>query len=185
MKRVHMGPLLILTLLMTLLSSSGLAPDAMAVSKSDRTDGSTLRVGIYESRAIALAFGRSELNMSRVRELKQKHRQAEAEGNEEAKVECETLGPRWQELLHRQVFGDAPIPDILAILEPRMAEVREASGVDLIVTGVVATGDNIEVVDVTQEMMALFDLDEDSIKMANEIKSHPPIPWFEFPLEGE
>lgn len=188
MERIRVNPLPILALLAVLLLGPGLTPDALAEPRSDTSAGkesTILRVGVYESRAVALAYGRSELNMERIRDLKGKFKQAEAEGDEVTKTECETLGPRWQDLLHRQVFGDAPIRDILAILEPHLPELRKTTGVELIVTGVVTAGDGVEVVDVTREMMTLFDVDEETIEMAGQIKNSPPVPWYEFPLEGE
>ncbi len=188
MKHVSFKPFLFLILLTVLLISSGPLPDALAGSRGD-SDGdgkaATLRVGVFESRAVALAYGRSELNMSRVRDLKAKHRKAEGEGDDETILECTTLGPRWQDLLHRQVFGDAPIPDILAILETRLPELLETADIDLIVTGIVTAKDGVEVVDVTTDIMNLLGVDEATLKMAGEIKDHPPVPWYEFPLEDE
>ena len=138
----------------------------------------TLRVGTFDSRGVALAYGRSDrpdCMMAKVAELMKEYEQAKAEGNEERVKELERTGPAMQEQIHKQVFGGAPIDDILALIEDDLPDVAAAAGVDLIVSGVLHGGPGVELVDITLEMCAPFGPDDETLKMIEEILLVPTI----------
>ena len=72
---VLFGVLVIISMLLTLYSAE-----------------ETLRVGTFDSRAIALAYGRSEPFNQYVGSLKEKRNKAKEEGNEKLVKELEALG---------------------------------------------------------------------------------------------
>ena len=77
-------------------------------------DRDGMRVGTYDSRAVATAYYRSEAHARRQGQLRQEHDQATAEGDTARAAELEARGRALQEQAHRQVFGNAPVDEILA-----------------------------------------------------------------------
>ena len=136
----------------------------------------TLRVGTFDSRGVALAYGRSDrpdCMMAKADELRKEYEQAKAAGNEERVKELDKIGPALQEKIHRQVFGGAPIDDVLALIEDDLPEVAAVAGVNLIVSGVLHRGPAVELVDITLEMCAPFGPDDETLKMIKEILVTP------------
>ena len=149
---------------------------AGSVSAEEPT--ATLRVGTFDSRGVALAYGRSDrpdCMMAKANELKKEYEEAKAAGNEERVKELEKIGPAMQEQIHKQVFGSAPIDDVLALIEDDLPDVAAAAGVDLIVSGVLHGSPGVELVDITLEMCAPFGPDEETLKMIKEIIVTVPV----------
>jgi hypothetical protein len=138
-----------------------------------------VRVGTFDTRAVALAYGRSprpDCLMAKVADLHKRHEQAKEEGNEKLVAELEIEGPALQKKMHEMVFGNAPIPEILAMIEDDLPGIAEAAGVDLIVEGVLHSGPGVEVVDISMEMTAPFQIDDKTKAMIPQILSKPPVP---------
>ncbi len=137
---------------------------------------SALRVGIFDSRGLALAYGRSarpDCLLAKVAELRREHEQARKEGNEDRMKELETEPSALQEQIHKQVFSGAPIDDILALIKDDLPKVAEAADVKLIVSGLLHSGSDVELVDITLEMCAPFEPDSETLKMIKQIIAKP------------
>lgn len=134
-----------------------------------------LRVGTFDTRAVALAYGRSEGFLASVRELHREAEEAERKGQQKRLEKLEAKGQALQEQLHRQVFGDAPIDDILAELEDELPEVARAAGVDVIVTGLLYAAPGAETTDVTLQMVEPFAPDEKTLEFIRQLKDRPPV----------
>jgi hypothetical protein len=171
---------LTVVLVLTTLALILAAGSAAAVgSEPTGAEAAAVRVGTFDSRAVALAYGRSprpDCMLAEVAELRKQHAQAKEEGNEELVKELEIKGPALQEKIHKQVFSGAPVDEILALIKDDLPAVAEAAGVDLIVEGILHSGSGVEVVDISLEMCAPFQLDEESMKMIPQILAAPPIP---------
>jgi hypothetical protein len=138
-----------------------------------------VRVGTFDTRAVALAYGRSprpDCLMAKVAELHKQHEQAKKEGNEELVAKLEIEGPALQQKMHEMVFSDAPIPEILAMIEDDLPAIAEAAGVDMIVEGVLHSGPGVEVVDISMEMTAPFQIDEKTKQMIPQVLATDPVP---------
>ncbi len=133
----------------------------------------TIRIGTYDNRAIAIAYARSSYLPHA--EKTQEFDRAEAAGDtvkmQEISDEMEAL----QRQLHRQGFSRAPVDDLLAHVAFRFPEVVEATGVDAIVWICDFTGDGVEVVDVTMDLVALYSPTEETIEMCKSIGDHEPV----------
>lgn len=127
----------------------------------------TLRVGTFDSRAIAIAYGRSEMCLQYVGSLKEKHNKAKEEGDEKLVKELEALGLATQQVLHQQGFSIASVADILEKVKAELPKIAEDAGVDIIVSKweVVYRNPSIEIVDVTSHLVKLFNPDERTLKM--------------------
>ena len=137
------------------------------------------RVGTFDSRGVALAYGRSpreDCMLAKVSAIRKEHAQATSDNNEDRATELEREAVAMQEQIHKQVFSGAPIPEILALIEDDLPQVAEAANVQLIVRGVLHTGKGFEVVDITMEMCAPFKLDDKTRKMIEDLMDQPVVP---------
>ncbi len=141
-----------------------------------------VRVGTYDSRALALAYGRSSRPdglMAQVDALKAEHAKATAAGDAARVTELEAQGQALQQDMHRKVFGGAPIDDILALIADDLAQIAAAAHVDLIVADVLINPAGVELVDVTFEMAAAFAPDEQTRALMKDVFGQPRVPLSE------
>jgi hypothetical protein len=167
------------TIAMLLTAVGFTIPSAQETAAAAQEKTKALRVGIFDSRGVALAYGRSarpDCLLAKVARLRKEHEQAKEDGDEERMKEIETQPPALQEQIRKQVFGGAPIDDILALIKADMPKVAEAANVRLIVSGVLHRDPDLELVDITQQMCAPFEPDEATLKMIREIMDQDPIP---------
>jgi hypothetical protein len=132
-----------------------------------------VRVGTYDSRAIALAYAPSKYNP--VGEKMKEHAAAKAAGNTKRVKELEAWGEKHQRALHRQGFGRVPVDDLLAAVKQHLPEVAAKAGVDAIAMSCDYQGANVELVDVTNELVALFEPSERTLGFVRDLKQRQPI----------
>lgn len=135
----------------------------------------TLKVGVYDSRGVALAYGRSAEGLQRFEQLHRDRDAAEAAGDAAKVRELESQGPWLQERMHMQVFGNLPIDDILEGREAMLGEVAREAGVYVVVPSVAYKGPYVEVVDVTEAIALRFGADEETLTMVSEIGGQPSV----------
>ncbi len=136
-----------------------------------------VRLGVFNTRAVALAYGRSDEHDAEVDSKMAEYRRAQEAGDQERMRELERWGEEGQDRIHRQVFGDAPIPDILERMKDDLPGVAEKAGVDAIVGEVLHARAGAEVVDVTEEMAARWRPDEKTREMMRQVRETPPVEW--------
>ena len=128
---------------------------ALAASGQAQQAAKKIRVGVYDNRAITLAYVGSKYNPmeKKIAEFKE----AKAAGDSAQIKELEAWGPRFQRQLHFQGFGRAPVDDLLLLVKDKMAEVAKRTGVvDPICWYPDYTGAEVEIVDITDELVSLF-----------------------------
>ena len=145
---------------------------ATGSSTARADDSKKLRVGIYDNRAIAVAYAPSKYNpvSSKMKEYKE----AKAAGDTERAKQLEAWGEKHQRQLHRQGFGRVPVDDLLAHVKDQLPEVARKAGVNVIAWGCDYAAPNVEQVDVTDELVKLFDPSEKTLKIVAQIKNHKP-----------
>lgn len=94
----------------------------------------TLQIGTFDSRAIAVAYARSEGFEQQLRDLREKYNKAKEEGNETLVKELEPLGPNMQHVMHQQAFSIASVTDILENVKDDLPKIAQEAGVDIIVS---------------------------------------------------
>ncbi len=137
------------------------------------------RIGIFDTRGVALAYGRSkraDCMLARVNELTRAHDDAKAAGDEKRLQELESQGVAMQDQIHRQVFSGAPIPEVLALIKEDMPGIARQANVSLIAGEVLYHGEDVELVDVTLEMCAPFEPDAATLKMIKDLMTRPIVP---------
>jgi hypothetical protein len=151
---------------------AGVAPGPAAVR----------RIGVFESRAIAVAFASSKFG-TQPKELMEEYRKAEAAGDKKRMEELKGRGKKRQDKLHLQGFGRVPVDDLLAPVKDRIADVAKAAGVDVIADDVSFAAPGVEKVEVTDAIVKLYDPSEKTLKTVAEIKKTVPLPLDKFPIE--
>ncbi|MEM8874482.1 MAG: hypothetical protein AAGD32_09500 [Planctomycetota bacterium] len=135
-----------------------------------------LRVGVYDTRAIAVAYAGSDFNDERLHLKMQEHAQAKADGDQAKVGELESWGKTQQRRLHYQGFAAVPVDDLLEPVAGQLPNVAAEAGVDVIVPFVTWTGKGVEIVDVTDELVALFEPNEQTSKFVASIRETDPVP---------
>lgn len=140
-----------------------------------------LRVGTFDSRAIAHAYGLSEMAKPMVSDMRKKYNLAKKEGNEELRIELKAL----QQVMQQQAFSKACVADILEKVEAELPKVAKEAGVDIIVSKweVMFKNPSIEIVDVTSHLVKLFNPGEEGLKVMKNLQKQPPVPLLELLLE--
>ena len=133
-----------------------------------------MRVGTYDNRAVAIAWFHSEFND--LGKLHEQMRAAKVAGDQAKIDELSELGRKLQRKLHFQGFGRAPVTDLLKPVKDRLGEVAAAAGVDAIVFECDFAGEGVEVVDVTDEVVKLFDPTTEALQTIQELSQHDPVP---------
>lgn len=151
---------------------------ALAAEPAIEADQFELRVGIFDSRAVATAWYRSKAHMKLVSEAKAEYKKAKAAGDTKRAAELEKEGEGGQEAAHRQGFGNEPIDNVLERIEKDLPKIAESAGVDILVSKweIAYQSKSAKFVDVTWEMVNLFDPDEDTVELIKELIEMEPVP---------
>jgi len=133
--------------------------------------GPKYRVGTYDSRAIALAYGRSKMHNDRLDGLLARLKRAEASGAVAEVARLKAIPGKWQERIHSQVFGDAPIPDIIELIDDKLSAIRRQAGVrELADKRRYSPWRPTQQIDVTDAIVDLFDPSEQTRTYIRQLK---------------
>ena len=162
-----------------------------AQQSQEETTGSKVRVGTFDSRALAMAYYRSEAFKRHMYGLQAEYEQAKAAGDEKRveELEAESSNPLWpdsgwppspaqQALIHKQGFSTWPVDNILARIKDEIPEISRQADVEVIVSkwDLVYQRSGVEFVNVTDLMVKPFDPDEETLRIIKELQEQDPIP---------
>jgi hypothetical protein len=166
---------LISTLAVALLA---LALIAAAQDPDETPDPPQVVLGVFDSRAISLAYYRSAMWRESLSELREEHEAAKAAGDTDLAEKLEEKGVSTQGLAHRQTFGNAPVRDLVALIEEELPEIAKEAGVDVIVSkwSLAFRNSSAKAVDVTNLLAAQFDPDEETLKIIEQVVETEPVP---------
>lgn len=132
-----------------------------------------IRLGVYDNRAIAVAYAPSKFNP--VREKMQQLEQARDAGDTQRATQLEQWGQQHQRQLHRQGFCRVPVDDLLAHVQDRLPEVARSTRVSAITWQCDYSAPEVEVVDITDALVMLFEPSEKTLETVEQIKKHKPV----------
>lgn len=143
------------------------------------------KIGVFDSRAVALAYWRSEGGMRELRALHDEYDKAKASSDEKRVKELEQEGPWRQVRMHQQVFSTATAATILEKVSEKLPGVAKQAGVCAIVSKweVPFKDTSIEIVDVTLPIVRLLNQDAQTLKMIEQMRAQPPIPFEKLGLD--
>jgi hypothetical protein len=146
---------------------------AVGQAKDAAPAAAKVRIGTYDNRSVAIAYVASRHNP--VAEKKASHAKAKAAGDTAAVKDLEAWGGRFQRQLYFQGFGHVPVGDLLEPVKDGVKDVAQRRGLAAITMACDFTGGNVEVVDVTEDLVKLYDPSEKTLKSAREIRSAKPL----------
>lgn len=139
----------------------------------DKSKDTKIRIGIYDSRAIAIAYVASRFNATA--EKKRDYDKAKAAGDQAKVKELETWGPQFQRQLHFQGFGRVPVDDLLEPVKEQFTKLARDKKLAAFTMSCDFTGEQVELVDVTDDLVKLFDPSEKTLQSVREIRKIKPM----------
>ena len=157
---------------------AGVAIQAAAPSKNVPQG----KIGIYDSRAIAVAFAGSDAQKKSMAPLMEEHKKASAAGDTKRVKELEAEGKARQKRAHQQAFSTAPVDDILEHIKDRLPGVKKKAGLPA-TAELISKWDKAalkryraaEQIDVTAALVGAFNPTDKQRKAALEIQQQKPI----------
>ena len=148
-----------------------------AIENRLQNSNPAVRIGTYDNRAIAIAWASSKYNPvgEKVKEL-----EAAKKANDTKKIaELEAWGPAHQRLLHFQGFGRVPVSELLEPVQPKIQELMKERGLSAVAMQCDALAEGVETVDLTMDLVKLFDPNEKTLDWAEQVKAHDPLSLIE------
>ena len=138
----------------------------------------TPQIGVYDSRAVAVAYGNSPEFRKSLDAVKADYKKAKEAKNDNRVKEIGAQMKAQQRRLHEQGFSTGSVADIMAKVKDSLPGVAKKAGVDVIVSKweVNYQSPEIKIVDVTDDLVALFHVSAKGLEWAKGIKSHAPVP---------
>ena len=119
-----------------------------------------VRVGIYDSRAVAYAYFWSEASQKKRADLIAAAKAAKQSGDTNKFKAFDTSLSNEQAKVHRQVFSTAPVDDALATIKNEIAAIQKQAGVSVLVSkwdkAALKQYERAEKVDVTDKLVRSF-----------------------------
>ena len=149
---------------------------ALAQSQTNK-----MRVGVYDSRAIAIAYGNSAAFQGSIKTIRAEYEKAKTDKNDKRMKEIDAQMRLQQRRLHEQGFSTGSVADTMAKIKDSLPAVAKKAGVQVIVSKweVNYQSPEVEVVDVTDELVTLFHPGEKVMGWLKDLKNHPPVPMKE------
>jgi len=144
---------------------------------SQVTEGK-IRIGTFDSRCIAIAYGRSGLFMEYINGLRTELKKAKEEGNQERVKELEQLGSNSQVVMHQQGFSTGSVGNIMEKIKDKLPAIAKERAVRLVLSKweVFHHDGSVELVDITDQLVRLFGPDAQTLKVVEDIKKMEPVP---------
>ena len=117
-----------------------------------------LRVGVYDSRAITIAYSGSRHNDAFMVKKSREKQKAEAAGDLDKAKKIDTWMTYFKIQRHAQGFSTAPVHDLLACVKEEIPTIAREAGVDLIVSKWEFDFRSLdaEVLDVTRQLVQAY-----------------------------
>ena len=159
------------------LAAAGVAGGAAMVAGGpaprDGNEPGKVRIGVYDSRSIAVAWAASAHNPVSARMAE--YKQAEAAGDTRKVAELKAWGEAQQRKLHFQGFGRVPVDDLLQPISKELAELAKRESLSAVAMACDYVGVNAEVIDITEELVDLYKPSDRVRKMALSVRDAKPV----------
>jgi hypothetical protein len=158
------------------------SPHVMAQKRSP-----AIKIGTYDSRIVIFAWSRTDLLKQHLIRLNQQNDSAQKAHDTVRIKELAIEAMSFQHLLHQMVFSTGSVSSFMAIIKDKLPELAKTTDVSMILSKweLNYCDPSFEVVDLTNQVAALFQPKENIDKMAAEISKQQPIPIDEFGIETD
>jgi Skp family chaperone for outer membrane proteins len=139
------------------------------------------RIGVYDSRAIAIAYGNSNEMKEFIGGLRTDLAKAKDAKDEKKANEIELKGRTAQVLAHLQAFSIGSVAEILAKHKSEVNEIAKELKVEAIVSKyeLMCLGSGVETVDVTAQLCKIFNPSDQAMKWIADVPNHQPLPMLD------
>ena len=163
------------------LSSFLVGPTATPVARAQGNPPAKIRVGVFDSRIVALAYYNTDEHQRAMQQMMTELRDAKAASNQARVNELEFQGPALQNLAHYQVFSTASVPNVLEKLADVLPKVASDAGVSVIVSKweIAYARSDVEYVYVTDALVRPFNPDARVQQWIAQAKEQKPMPLLE------
>ena len=160
-----------------LLSSSLVFCLMSGTTASAQTQTNKLRIGVYDSRAVAVAYANSTEFQEMLTAKHADYEKARAAKDEKRMKEIDSWMKLQQRWVHEQTFSTGSVAGTVARVRGALPAVAKKAGVQAIVSKweMNYQGPNVEVVDVTEDLAVLFHASDNGQKWRGILK-HAPLP---------
>jgi hypothetical protein len=159
----------------------------LLLSLNGRPQDQPVKIGVYDSRMVALAWSRSEDFQKHMASFMQAGDSAsQAKNNRKGKeMACHAIS--YQHLLHQMVFGSGSIAGIMENIRKELPELAKREGVSMILSKyeLPYVDPSVEQIDLTDEVTRLFKPLESIDQMTADMKKVEPMPLEELDIEIE
>jgi hypothetical protein len=154
------------------------APLTAADSAAGGAEKPRIRVGTFDSRAVAVAYAGSDRMDRQLKQMREQYEQAKAAGNQEKIKQLEAEGCAGQDQMHQQVFSTASVDNVLAQIRDKLPAIAKEAGVDVLVSkwDIVYRDPAAQTVDVTDSIIKPFNPKPRALQTIKELAKHQPIP---------
>ena len=136
-----------------------------------------LRIGVYDSRAIAIAYSGGAHNDQIMQKKSKEKKKAEQAGDTHEANQIEAWMTHVSIKRHSQAFSTAPVHDLLRFVKMRLPQIAKEAGVDVIVSKweFDFLSSDAEVTDVTMLLVKAYDPKPETIVSINKIMKTKPL----------
>jgi hypothetical protein len=131
-----------------------------------------VRIGTYDNRAVAVAYAASRFNP--VREKMAEHEAAKRAGDKEKLKALEAWGEEHQRMLHVQGFCRVPVTELLEPVSEKLRALLKEQNLAAIVMSCDVAAPDVELVDVTAQVVELFEPSAKTKEMAQKVRGAKP-----------
>ena len=137
-----------------------------------------LRVGVYDSRAIAIAYAPSKYTQNEIQKMYDIVHKAEAQGDTETAQKTRDTAEFMQKRRHLQGFGTAPVHELIEPVKDKLPKLAADCQVDAIVSKweFDYLAPDAAVKDITHELVALFEPNARALNIIAHLKNWVPLP---------
>lgn len=136
------------------------------------------RVGVYDSRVIAVAYGNSTEFKEAMKPIEADYQKAKGARGEKRVKEIDASMKLKQRRAHEQGFSTGSVIPIMEKVKEQLPQIAQQAGVQIIVSKWELNHQSaaVEIVDVTDKLVALFHVSERGLKWCKELQQKPPLP---------
>jgi len=135
------------------------------------------RIGVYDSRAIAIAYANSPTFNTTYQMLSERMIAAKKKGDKKLVAAIEREGMLRQAMMHEQGFGKGSVIGLISPIKDSLAALAARENVILVVSKweVAYSEKNVELVDLTGKVVEFFQPNEKLRSMLLELPKHEPV----------
>jgi phosphoribosyl-AMP cyclohydrolase len=145
---------------------------------SAQSQPSRMRLGVYDSRAVAVAYANSEEFQESLKATRADYQKAKTDKDQKRMKELEGRMKLQQRRMHEQGFSTGSVAGIMARIKDRLPGVADKARVRAVVSKweLNYQSPDAETVDVTDDLVALFHVSDKGKEWIKGVRSKPPLP---------